>query len=297
MPRIGVDLGGTKIEVAVLAADGSLPVRRRVPTPRDDYDATLTAVTQLVGVVEEACGSTCSVGVGHPGAVSPASGRIKNANSTCLNGHDLGLDLSQALGRQVRLANDADCFALSEALDGSGAGASPVFGAILGTGVGGGIVVEGKLLRGINAIAGEWGHNPMPADPDDTSPAPPCFCGRSGCVETWLSGPALVADARGVAADDAQEVFRLAQAGDAQAAAAVDRYMPRLARALATVINVVDPEVIVLGGGLSNVETLYRQIPRLWGPWVFSDHVATRLVPPRHGDSSGVRGAARLWPA
>ena len=296
MVRIGVDLGGSKIEAALLAAGGRLTARRRRPTPQDDYPATLATIATLVGELEVEHGASCSVGVGHPGARSAIDGRIKNANSTCLIGHDLCGDLQQVLSREVRLANDADCFALSEAADGAAAGASPVFGVILGTGVGGGVVVDGHLLHGANAIAGEWGHNPLPDRLDDERPGRLCYCGRLGCIETFLSGPGLVADAGCQADDGARQVIQQALAGDAAAGAAVDRYFHRLARALAGVINIIDPEVIVLGGGLSHFSQLYERVPQLWTPYVFSDQVVTRLVPPVHGDASGVRGAARLWP-
>lgn len=280
MLRIGIDLGGSKIEIVVLADDGGELLRERVPTPRGDYAGTVAAIAGLVKSAEQKVGAGgATVGVGIPGAESRASGRnagrIKNANSTWLIGQPLRVDLAAAIGRPVRLANDANCFALSEAVDGAATGADVVFGVILGTGVGGGIVVRGEVLVGANAIAGEWGHNPMPGNEPIR---PPCYCGRSGCIETFLSGPALAAD------------------GGADAEAALVRYEQRLARALAQVINILDPEVIVLGGGLSNLDRLYDRVPRLWGEFVFSDAVATRLVKNRHGDSSGVRGAAWLWP-
>ncbi len=277
--RIGVDLGGTKTEIIVLADDGRELLRERVPTPRGDYAGTVAAIAGLVKSAEQKVGAGedggMPVGVGIPGAESLTTGLIKNANSTWLIGQPLRADLEAALGRPVRLANDANCFALSEATDGAAAGAEVVFGVILGTGVGGGIVVDGKVLAGANAIAGEWGHNPLPGD---EAVRPPCYCGRTGCIETFLSGPALAAD------------------GGADNEAAMQRYEQRLARALAQVINILDPDVIVLGGGLSNLDRLYDQVPRLWGEHVFSDAVATRLVKNRHGDSSGVRGAAWLWP-
>ncbi len=292
--RIGVDLGGTKIEVAALDGDGALRLRRRVPTPQGDYRATVAAVADLVRAAEaelSVAGST--VGVAIPGALSPVTGRVKNANSTWLIGERLDRDLAEALGRPVRLANDANCFALSEAVDGAGRGAAVVFGVILGTGVGGGVVVHGRALVGANAIAGEWGHCPLPWPRADELPGPACYCGRRGCVETFLSGPALGRDA-GLGSSGADVAAR-ADACDPQALAALDRYAERLARALAAVINVLDPDVIVLGGGVSNVDRLYDDVPRRWGAHVFSDHVATRLVKNVHGDSSGVRGAAWLW--
>lgn len=295
--RIGIDLGGTKIEIAALADDGRELLRERVATPRGDYGATVAAIRDLVQAAERklgAGGTVASVGVGIPGAESRVTGLIKNANSTWLIGRPLRADLAAALGRPVRIANDANCFALSEATDGAAAGAPVVFGVILGTGVGGGIVVGGEVLVGANAIAGEWGHNPLPgAEPF----LPPCYCGRTGCVETFLSGPGLAADHRRATGTEisAEQIAARAAAGDAACAATLQRYEVRLARALAQVINILDPDVIVLGGGLSNLDRLYDRVPRLWGAQVFSDAVATRLVKNRHGDSSGVRGAAWLW--
>ena len=275
--RIGVDLGGTKIEAIVL--DGGREVfRKRIPAPRGDYGATLTAIRILLEGLEG------TVGIGIPGALSRATGLVKNANSTWLIGKPLKEDLEKALGREVRIANDANCFALSEAVDGAGKGADVVFGVILGTGVGGGIVVRGQVLTGPNAIAGEWGHNPLPLPRESDLPLPSCYCGRKGCIETYLSGPGLARDAKAATAE--------AAAGDERAMA---RYEERLARALASVVNILDPDVIVLGGGMSNVARLYDNVPRLWGRYVFSDRVDTRIVPPVHGDSSGVRGAAWLW--
>jgi len=296
--RIGVDLGGTKIECAAFAPDGEELFRHRVPTPRHDYDATLKAIADLVAAAERTTGRTGSVGLGTPGAISPATGLIKNANSTWLNGRPLAQDLERLLARPLRCANDADCFALSEATDGAGVGAETVFGVIIGTGTGGGVVSRGRLLRGPNAIAGEWGHNPLPWPRAGEWPGPDCYCGRTGCIETFLSGPGLARDYRhapGGAEVDAVEIARRAEAGDAAAGAAVRRYTERMARALASVINLLDPEVIVLGGGMSNVGRLYEEVPAQWGPWVFSDRVDTRLVRARHGDASGVRGAAWLW--
>jgi fructokinase len=297
--RLGVDLGGTKIEIAALDAADNERLRRRVLSPRDDYDATVRAVRGLVAAAEAELGETASVGIGTPGAISPATGLVKNANSTWLNGRPLHRDLAAALSREIRIANDADCFALSEASDGAGAGARTVFGVILGTGVGGGIVRDGALLSGPNAIAGEWGHNPLPWPEPDEWPGPPCYCGRTGCAETFLSGPGLSADhVRAGGADlPAAEIATRATGGDLAAAVTMTRYADRLARALAAVINLLDPDVIVLGGGLSNLDALYTAVPPLWPRFVFSDTVATRLVRNRHGDSSGVRGAARLWPA
>jgi len=297
MLRLGIDLGGSKIEIAAFDDQGRERLRRRIATPQGDYRATVAAVAALVHSVEEALNAHGTVGIGMPGAESRRTGLIKNANSTCLIGQPLRRDLEAALRREVRLANDANCFALSEAVDGAAAGAEVVFGVILGTGCGGGIVVRGQVLTGTNAIAGEWGHNPLPWPHDDERPGPACYCGKHGCLETWLSGPGLARDffaacGRNLAAD---AIARQAEAGDADCNAALQRYEDRLARGLAQVINVLDPDVIVLGGGLSNIARLYENVPRLWPQYVFSDHVATRLVAPKHGDSSGVRGAAWLW--
>jgi len=282
--RIGIDLGGTKIEALALDRAGREVFRKRIPAPRADYAATISAVKSLV---QEA--GAGSVGIGMPGAISPATGLVKNSNSTWLNGKPLKEDLEKALGRPVRLENDANCFALSEAVDGAGKGAAVVFGVILGTGVGGGIVVDGKISRGANAIGGEWGHNPLPAPTAADLPHPDCYCGRKGCIETYLSGPGLSRDYEQATGK------RLPPEKAVLDEETMKRYEERLARSLASVINVLDPDVIVLGGGMSNVARLYTQVPRLWTRQVFSDHVATRLAPPVHGDSSGVRGAAWLW--
>ncbi len=297
MPRIGIDLGGTKIEGIVLLPDGRVPFRERVATPAGDYDGTLDAIVSLVRNLERRCGQRCSVGVGTPGALSPATGRLRNANSTCLNGRPLDSDLAARLQAPVRIANDANCFALSEARDGAARGAANVFGVIVGTGTGGGIVIDGRLVDGPNAIAGEWGHNPLPWPSDAERPGPACYCGKHGCIETFLSGPGLVLDyAPGGAAPAADEIVQRAARGEAAAEACLQRYEDRMARSLASVINLLDPEVIVLGGGLSQISRLYLNVPRVWSRYVFSDVVRTRLVPPLHGDSSGVRGAAWLWP-
>jgi fructokinase len=294
--RIGIDLGGTKIEAIALRDDGTECFRRRIDSPRGDYAATIRAIADLVAAVEQATGERGTVGVGIPGAVSPATGLIKNANSTWLIGHPLPDDLELALGRPVRLANDANCFALSEATDGAAAGADVVFGVILGTGVGGGIIAGGRVIVGANAVAGEWGHNGLPWPDADEWPGPPCYCGRRGCIETFLSGRGL-REAYGLPnAPTAQEIATRAGDGDIAASVAIDLYARRLAKALATVVNLLDPDVIVLGGGLSNIAPLYPRVPELWVEWVFSDQVATRLVRAEHGDSSGVRGAAWLWP-
>jgi fructokinase len=296
--RIGVDLGGTKIEAIALDDAGEVVLRRRCATPAGGYADTLQAVIALVLALEATMGVRASVGVATPGALSPHSGRIKNANSTQLIGERLDVDLSEALERPVRLANDANCFALSEAVDGAARGAPVVFGVILGTGVGGGIVVEGRVLTGRQAIAGEWGHNPLPWPRADELPGPQCYCGRHGCIECFLSGPGLARDydGQGMARLSAEKIAARAAAGEAEAGACLERFEHRLARGLAHVINIVDPDVIVLGGGLSKIERLYENVPRIWGEFVFSDAVDTPLRPPVHGDSSGVRGAAWLWP-
>jgi fructokinase len=288
--RLGVDLGGTKIEAIALDEAGHEVARARVATPQGDYAATVTTVADLVRHLESSLEGDGTVGVGIPGAPSRMTGLIKNANSTCLIGHPLRQDLENALGREVRLENDANCFALSEAVDGAGKGASVVFGVILGTGVGGGIVVDGKLLVGPNAIAGEWGHNPLPLPRAEDQPLPSCYCGRTGCIEAYLSGPALARDHEAHTGQRLKAEEVVALGGESLA-----RYEERLARSLASVINILDPDVIVLGGGISNVSRLYAEVPKLWSRYVFSDHVATRLERPLHGDSSGVRGAAWLW--
>lgn len=297
MTRIGIDLGGTKTEVIALAADGSTLLRHREATPAGDYEQTLRLIVELVGKAKRAAGADASIGIGMPGALSHLTGAIKNANSTCLNGRPFKLDVEARLGQEVRIANDANCFALSEATDGAGKGMACVFGVILGTGVGGGLVVHGQVLTGANAIAGEWGHNPLPLPQAADLPLPACYCGRSGCIETYLCGPALAHDhlAHAGVHLDAAGIARGAMVGDAACDATLSRYEERLARALASVINVIDPDVIVLGGGLSAIGRLYTNVPRLWARQVFSDHVTTRLVPNVHGDSSGVRGAAWLW--
>jgi fructokinase len=295
--RIGVDVGGTKIEAIALAGNHRELARHRVATPRHDYEGTVRAIVDLVLELERRTGERGSVGVGIPGTISPATGLVKNANSIWLKGHALHEDLADRLERPVRMANDANCFALSEATDGAAAGAHIVFGVIVGTGTGGGIVVDGRVLEGRNAVAGEWGHNPLPWPHRDEFPGAACYCGRTGCIETFLSGPGLSRDyeaATGLSLESAAIVERAA-AGEPDAEAAAARYEERMARALASIINVLDPDVIVLGGGLSNVERLYANVPRLWDGYVFSDRVDTKLVRALHGDSSGVRGAAWLW--
>jgi fructokinase len=305
--RIGIDLGGTKIEAIALDHNGEILTRRRVDTPDSDYTGTINAIVELVSHLEIETGRTGNVGVGTPGAIQPGTGLLKNANSICLNGKPLQADLETTLQRSVRLATDADCFALSEASDGAASGSAVVFGVIIGTGTGGGVVVNGKLLNGPNAIAGEWGHNPLPWPRPEELPGPSCYCGKFGCIETFLSGPGLTLDYRAATENtvDAASIVALAedrtQRGHAAAEATMQRYEHRMARALASVINLLDPDVIVLGGGLSNIQRLYESVPRLWGDYVFSagangEAVRTRLLPPLHGDSSGVRGAAWLWP-
>jgi fructokinase len=300
VPRIGVDLGGTKIEGLVLADDGRELARQRIATPSDSYDETMRAVADLVATLARRApvAADTPVGVAIPGTISPASGLVKNANSTNLIGHALDRDLAAALGRRVRVANDANCFALSEAVDGAGAGHDVVFGVIVGTGTGGGIAVRGQVLTGPNSVAGEWGHNPLPWADAGERPGPVCYCGKRGCIETFLSGPGFAADFRSATGRNATpaEIAAAATRGDAAATAALGRYVRRMAKALAGIINVLDPDVIVLGGGVSNVTALYDAVPKLWGEYVFSDVVTTPLLQNRHGDSSGVRGAAWLWP-
>jgi fructokinase len=296
--RIGIDMGGTKIEAIALDEAGRELVRRRVATPREDYAATLEAMAGLVTGIEQELGSRGSVGIGIPGAISPATGLVKNANSTWLIGQRLSEDLERLLDRPLRFANDANCFALSEASDGAGRGYRTVFGVIVGTGTGGGVVVDGQVLTGPNAVAGEWGHSPLPWPSREEWPGPACYCGKTGCIETFLSGPGFSRDylARSGRQLAPNEIAARADT-DPEAKAALERYADRMARGLATVINLLDPDVIVLGGGMSKLDYLYEDVPRLWGDHVFSDRVDTRLLPPVHGDSSGVRGAAWLWPA
>ena len=295
--RIGIDMGGTKIEVAALGAGGVELVRRRVATPRGDYDATVRTIRNLVLETEETLGKQATVGIGIPGAISPATGLVKNANSTWIIGRPLKRDLSTALERPVRLENDANCLAVSEAVDGAGADCPVVFAIILGTGVGGGIAIAGRALPGRQAIAGEWGHNPLPWPNAQETPGPACYCGKRGCIETFLCGPALAADYRAQSGTQREvpEIVQLAAEGDAHARAALERYLDRLARALSSVINLLDPDVVVLGGGLSAVDALYTQLPERLGAYVFSDHCDTPMRKAVHGDSSGVRGAAYLW--
>src|SRR5262245_50307120 len=300
--RVGIDLGGTKIEGIVL--DGSREViRTRIETPRDDYAATIDAIVSIVAGLEREAGDRGTVGVGIPGTLSPDTGLVKNANSTWLLGKPLKVDLEHALRREVRIANDANCFVASEAADGAAAGADVVFGVIVGTGTGAGISIGGRVLTGPNGIAGEWGHNPLPWPDDDERPGPPCYCGKHGCIETFLSGPGLAREyeRRSGQRVAALEIATRPTSGDRHVEATIASYERRMAKALASVINLLDPDVIVLGGGLSNIARLYESVPRLWGAHVFSAGVAetprTRLVRARHGDSSGVRGAAWLWPS
>jgi len=296
--RIGIDLGGTKIEVIALDEQGQELYRERVATPHTDYPAILQAIGGLVQRAEQHTQQAGSVGVGIPGTISPSTGLVKNANTICLIGNPLQKDLSARLQREVRLSNDANCFAVSEATDGAGKDGQVVFGVIVGTGTGGGVIVNKQVITGVNAIAGEWGHNPLPWPQPDELPGPLCYCGKHGCIETFLSGPGFSRDHRQHQGqeDTPRAIAQHAQQGDARAAASLQRYEDRMARALATIINILDPDVIVLGGGMSNIARLYDNVPRLWGRYVFSDRVDTRLLPPLHGDSSGVRGAAWLWP-
>lgn len=294
--RIGVDLGGTKIEGIALDDSGEELIRHRVATPSGDYLATLHAISDLISHIEKITDNTGSIGIGTPGALSPATGLMRNSNSVCMNGKPVTTDLEMLLGRKIAMSNDANCFALSEATDGAAKGASVVFGVIIGTGTGAGVVVNGKVLTGPNAIAGEWGHNPLPWPTPDELPGPECYCGKQGCLETFLSGPGLANDFYLVTGKKktAVEISELATLGDEHAENSLQRYENRLARGLSHIINVLDPDVIVLGGGMSNITRLYENVPKLWKEFVFSDVVNTKLVPPLYGDSSGVRGAAWL---
>ncbi|MBN1379080.1 MAG: ROK family protein [Gammaproteobacteria bacterium] len=296
--RIGIDLGGTKIEGIILANDGKVLAKQRINTPRGDYRDILRAIAGVVATLEKQAGRRHgTIGIGTPGALSPVSGLMRNSNSTELNGQPLKTDLESLLGREIRMVNDANCFALSEATDGAAKGANVVFGVILGTGVGAGIVVNGHVLTGVNAVAGEWGHNPLPWSREDDLPGFECYCGKKGCIETYLSGPGFIRDYNVLSGNTqtSEKIAKLAEQGDATAETAFRRYEDRLARALSHVINMLDPDVIVLGGGMSNIKRLYKNVPALWGEYVFSDVVRTQLVAPRYGDASGVRGAAWLW--
>jgi len=295
--RYGIDLGGTKIEIIALSSTGQEVFRKRVPTPRGSYVGILQALKILIEAADYTTGTKGSIGIGIPGTISPQTGLVKNANTTELIGHPLDTDLQNLLSRPVRLANDANCFALSEATDGAGEGASSVFGIILGTGVGGGIVFNGKLQTGGNAIAGEWGHTPLPWANQNERPGPDCYCGKKGCVETFISGPglSLAHNADKDKGPTAQEIAQLAQDGDTSAERTLATFERRLAKALANVMNILDPDIIVCGGGLSNLDRIYENVPRLWPEYCFSDNMATRFVPAKFGDSSGTRGAAWLW--
>ncbi|OPY74978.1 MAG: Fructokinase [Syntrophorhabdus sp. PtaU1.Bin050] len=297
MLRIGVDLGGTKIEIVALGEDNKELLRDRVPTPQDNYDAIVRTIADLVAVTETRIGQKGSVGIGTPGAISQTTGLLKNSNSTCLNGRPLFQDLELTLARPIRMENDANCFALSEALDGAGKGKQVVFGVIVGTGTGGGIAVNGTVLKGANAITGEWGHNPLPWPRENEIPGPECYCGKSGCIETFLSGPGMSNDHQRVIRTKLtpEAILTGASRGDMPCEETVQRYEDRMARSLAHVINILDPDIIVLGGGISNINRLYENVPKLWGNYIFSDKVETVLAPAMHGDASGVRGAALLW--
>jgi predicted NBD/HSP70 family sugar kinase len=297
MVKIGIDLGGTKIAIVALGEENHELFRRRIETPQGDYWATVSAIAELVKITERELGERGTVGIGTPGSTSLATGLLKNSNSTCLNGQPLYDDLQRILDRPLRMDNDANCFALSEAFDGAAAGKGVVFGVIVGTGTGGGIVVNGMTLKGINSIAGEWGHNPLPWPQADELSGPDCYCGKQGCIETYLSGPGISSDHQRVTKTKlTAEAIRIgASRGDPACEDTMQRYEDRMARSLAHVINILDPHIIVLGGGMSKVKRLYENVPRLWSKWVFSDKVDSLLVPPKHGDASGARGAALLW--
>ena len=295
--RLGIDLGGTKIAGVALGPDGAVVAEHRIPAPRHDYAATLRAVGEMVTVLEQQAGERGSIGIGMPGSISPASNLVQNANSTWLNGRPFARDVEAHLGRPVRIANDANCFALSEAVDGAGAGAASVFGVILGTGCGGGLVFDNRLIDGPRGIGGEWGHNPLPWATGNEHPGPRCWCGRHGCMETWVSGPGLEADHERTAGEKlaSEEIGARARRADPHALASLDRHAGRLARGLAHVVNIIDPHVIVLGGGLSQLSHLYEQLPDRMAPYIFAERAQITVRPPRWGDASGVRGAAWLW--
>ncbi len=302
MIRIGIDLGGTKIEGIALSDNGEELFRHRIATPQGDYQGTLQSIADLIDLIEVGVGEKGSIGICTPGALSPASGLLRNSNSVCMNGKPVLTDLQELLQRKIRIANDANCFALSEATDGAASDAAVVFGVIIGTGTGAGVVIDKKVLVGPNAIAGEWGHNPLPWPKDDELPGPECYCGKLGCIETWLSGPGIVRDHElhnnemlDVNRPDAETLDARARSGDEDAVETFQRYENRMARSLAHVINILDPDAIVLGGGMGNIKRLYENVPDIWGDYVFSDTVNTKLLAPLHGDSSGVRGAAWLW--
>jgi fructokinase len=295
--KLGIDLGGSKIEIIVMTDEGAQLLRRRIPTPQNDYEAVLQAIISLVSSVEQELDRHVTVGIGTPGAISRATGLLKNSNSVVLNEKPFKADIERRLKRRVKINNDANCFALSEATDGAARGADVVFGVIVGTGTGAGVVVNGHILKGPNAIAGEWGHNPLPWSRDDECPGPGCYCGKQGCIETFLSGPGMANDHYQVTRQrlTPKDIVDLAAQGDNRAEVTLKRYEDRMARSLAHVVNILDPDVIVLGGGMSNLTRLYQNVPALWGQYVFSDRVNTRFVAPLYGDSSGVRGAAWLW--
>ena len=296
--RVGIDLGGTKVEGIALSDAGDELYRHRIATPQGEYKATLQSIIQLIQQIETAVDEKGSIGICTPGSLSPSTGLLRNSNSVCMNGEPVLTDLQELLQRDIRIANDANCFALSEATDGAAKNAAVVFGVIIGTGTGAGIVIDKKVLVGANAIAGEWGHNPLPWPEDSELPGPECYCGKLGCIETWLSGPGIVRDHELYNNEyiDAETLDNKARFGDEEADETLQRYEDRMARSLAHVINVLDPDAIILGGGMGNIKRLYKNVPAIWGKYVFSDKVATQLLPPLHGDSSGVRGAAWLWP-
>ena len=295
--RIGLDLGGTKIEGIALGDKGEELLRHRVKTPQGDYTATLQSIISLIQTIESETGGTGSIGIGTPGSLSPSTKLLRNSNSVCMNGQPVKQDIEKRLGREIRISNDANCFALSEATDGAAKGAAVVFGVIIGTGTGAGIVINGKVLAGPNAIAGEWGHNPLPWPNNNELPGPLCYCGKSGCIETFLSGPGLSNSYHALTSDkkSAFEIVELSQRGSEVAEMCLRSYEDQMARGLAHIINILDPDVIVLGGGMSNIKRLYQNVPEKLTEYVFSDVLNTRLVPPVYGDSSGVRGAAWLW--
>jgi len=295
--RIGIDLGGTKIEGIALDENGHELIRHRVDTPQGNYEGTLKSIVSLVKYIESCTSKTGSVGVGTPGALSPSTNLLRNSNSVCMNGKPVKQDLEALLGREIRMSNDANCFALSEATDGAAAGASVVFGVIVGTGAGAGVVVNGQVLSGPNAIAGEWGHNPLPWPAQNEIPGQQCYCGKRGCIETFLSGPGLSNSYYALSSKkrNAKEIVSMSEAGETAAQFCMQQYEIQMAKGLAHIINIIDPDVIVLGGGMSNIRRLYINVPEYWSEYVFSDVVRTKLVAPEFGDSSGVRGAAWLW--
>ncbi len=295
--RIGIDLGGTKIEGIALSETGEELLRKRTRTPQGDYPATLKSIAELISEIEKQTAEQGSVGICTPGSFSPVTGLLRNSNSVCMNGKPVHADLQKLLQRDIRMANDANCFALSEAVDGCAKDASLVFGVIIGTGTGAGVVIDKTVLAGANAIAGEWGHNPLPWPQDYELPGPECYCGKNGCIETWLSGPGIMRDheLHNNVFLDAETLDNKARFGDEEADETLQRYENRLARSLAHVINILDPHVIVLGGGMGNIKRLYKNVPKIWQQYIFSDVINTQLLPPKHGDSSGVRGAAWLW--